>query len=104
MAFGMIISGVIPLCISPVLSYAFMRLLEQLESAERELHEALSKVMTLSGMLPICASCKKIRDDQGYWKQLEEYISTHSEATFSHGICPDCTQKLYPDYVASQKK
>ena len=63
----------------------------------RELKDALSKVKQLSGFLPICASCKKIRDDGGYWKQIEAYIKEHSEADFSHGICPDCAQKLYPD-------
>ena len=62
-----------------------------------ELQKALKKVKTLSGFLPICASCKKIRDDQGYWNQIEAYISEHSEAEFSHGICPECAEKLYPD-------
>lgn len=62
-----------------------------------ELKEALSTVKTLSGLLPICASCKKIRDDNGYWNQIESYIQTYSEAEFSHGICPDCVKKLYPD-------
>ena len=61
-----------------------------------ELKEALDNVKTLRGMLPICASCKKIRDDNGYWNQIESYIKHHSEAEFSHGICPECTQKLYP--------
>ena len=51
-----------------------------------------------AGILPICASCKKIRDDKGYWKQLESYISEHSEAEFSHGLCPDCAKRLYPEY------
>ena len=63
-----------------------------------ELQEALAKVKTLSGMLPICASCKKIRDDKGYWNQIESYIGRHSDAQFSHGICPDCARKLYPEY------
>jgi len=63
-----------------------------------ELQEALDKVNLLGGMLPICASCKKIRDDKGYWNQIETYIRDHSEAEFSHGICPDCAQKLYPDF------
>lgn len=63
-----------------------------------ELQEALAEVKTLSGMLPICASCKKIRDDGGYWNQLEAYISDRSEAEFSHGICPDCAKELYPGY------
>jgi PAS domain-containing protein len=71
--------------------------------AEREKHilelkGALDKVKQLSGLLPICASCKKIRDDKGYWTQIEAYIHTHSEAEFSHGICPDCLKKLYPEY------
>jgi len=62
-----------------------------------ELQAALANVKKLSGMLPICASCKKIRDDEGYWNQIEAYIGKHSEATFSHGICPECARKLYPD-------
>jgi len=63
-----------------------------------EWQEALAKVKTLSGMLPVCASCKKIRDDQGYWQQIEAYISDHSEAEFSHGICPECAEKIYGEY------
>lgn len=61
------------------------------------LQKALSEVKTLSGLIPICSACKKIRDDKGYWNYLEAYIHEHSEATFSHGICPDCTQELYGD-------
>jgi|SRR5438477_5543883 len=59
----------------------------------RELEDALAKVKTLSGMLPICASCKKIRDDKGYWMQIESYVRDHSEAEFSHGVCPECAKK-----------
>ena len=66
-----------------------------------ELKKALEEIKTLSGFLPICASCKKIRDDKGYWNQIEVYISEHSEAEFSHGICPECAQKLYPDFYSS---
>lgn len=62
-----------------------------------KLENALSEIKTLKGILPICASCKKIRDDEGYWKQIESYISEHSEAEFSHGICPECARKLYPE-------
>ncbi len=62
-----------------------------------ELQEALAKVKMLSGLLPICSVCKKIRDDTGYWQQLEIYIRDHSEAMFSHGICPECAKRLYPD-------
>ena len=64
--------------------------------------EALAKIKTLSGLLPICASCKKIRDDQGYWTQLEYYISEHSEAEFTHGCCPECMKKLYPELYVKQ--
>lgn len=59
---------------------------------------------TLSGMLPICASCKKIRDDKGYWNQIEAYITEHSEAKFSHGICPECMKKLYPGFVNNEER
>ncbi len=62
-----------------------------------ELQEALTEVKKLSGLVPICASCKKIRNDEGYWQQLEKYIQEHSEARFSHGICPECARKLYPE-------
>ncbi|MCH7619764.1 MAG: hypothetical protein IH880_08370, partial [Candidatus Marinimicrobia bacterium] len=63
------------------------------------LTESEEEVKILSGLLPICASCKKIRDDEGLWNQVEEYIHEHSEAQFSHGLCPDCMKKLYPEYV-----
>lgn len=74
---------------------------KQLESEKEhlidELKNSLAQVKLLSGLIPICASCKKIRDDQGFWSQVESYVSKHSEARFSHGICPDCVRKLYPD-------
>jgi CHASE3 domain sensor protein len=63
-----------------------------------QLQETLVKVKTLSGLLPICASCKKIRDDRGYWNQIEVYIRDHSQADFSHSMCPECMKKWYPDY------
>ena len=62
-----------------------------------QLQASLEKVKLLSGFIPICASCKKIRDDKGYWNQLEAYIRDHSEAEFSHGICPDCAKKFYSE-------
>lgn len=62
-----------------------------------ELKDALSRIKVLSGMLPICSSCKKIRDDKGYWNQIESYIKEHTEAEFSHSICPECAKKIYPD-------
>jgi hypothetical protein len=64
-----------------------------------ELKDAIAKVKTLSGLLPICANCKNIRDDKGYWNQIETYISEHTGAEFSHGICPACAEKLYPGYI-----
>jgi hypothetical protein len=62
-----------------------------------ELRAAMANVKTLRGLLPICASCKKIRDDRGYWNQLETYFQKHSQVQFSHGLCPDCIRQLYPD-------
>jgi len=62
-----------------------------------KLEKALKEIKQLQGIIPICASCKQIRDDQGAWNQLEQYISMHSDAQFSHGICPACKAKLYPE-------
>ncbi len=70
---------------------------EKREKALLEREKALQDVRVLRGLLPICASCKRIRDDQGYWTQLEGYIKTHSEADFTHGICPECVERLYPE-------
>jgi len=67
------------------------KLKEQVESSLRE-------IKTLKGLLPICASCKKIRNDEGYWEQIEIYVGNRSDAEFSHGICPDCAVKIYPQY------
>ena len=76
-------------------------LLRALRDTVKKMQAALDRVKRLGGLLPICASCKKIRDDKGYWNQLEAYITTHTEAEFSHGMCPDCIQKLYPDIALS---
>lgn len=67
-----------------------------------ELQEAFEKIKTLRGIIPICASCKKIRNDEGYWQQIEVYLLKHSEAEFSHGLCPECIKQLYPDYDAME--
>ncbi len=72
---------------------------EMLRVEKESLQRALSKIRTLSGLLPICSSCKKIRDDKGYWHQVEMYIRDHSEADFSHSICPECAEKLYSEYI-----
>jgi len=71
----------------------------ELRARNEELLAAMGRVKQLSGLLPICACCKKIRDDKGYWNQLEQYITDHSEVGFSHGICPDCAQELYPGFT-----
>lgn len=67
------------------------------EKLIEELKKALSEVKKLSGLLPICMHCRKIRDDRGYWKQIETYLQEHSDVAFSHGICRDCAKKYYPD-------
>lgn len=77
------------------------------EAKERlivELQHALASVKTLSGLLPICASCKRIRNDDGYWTTVETYLSGHSDAEFSHGICPDCGKELYGDLYVDERK
>ena len=76
---------------------------EEKERLIVELQEALANVKTLSGLLPICASCKKIRNDDGYWTQVETYVSDHTEADFSHGICPECGEKLYGDLYVGEE-
>ncbi len=75
----------------------------QLLEEKNKLEKAIEEIKKLSGLLPICASCKKIRDDKGYWKQIESYIIAHSEARFSHGLCPECSEKLYGDQAWYKK-
>jgi len=75
----------------------------ELRRSKQELEQALAEIKTLKGIIPICASCKKIRDDAGYWNQVEVFIETHSDALFSHGICPDCADELYGDQEWYQK-
>jgi len=71
---------------------------------KNELEKAMAEIKKLSGLIPICAHCKKIRDDEGYWEQIESFIASHSEATFSHGICPECAQKYYGEYYEKMEK
>jgi PAS domain S-box-containing protein len=73
------------------------RIQKEREDLIAKLQQALADIKTLSGLVPICASCKRIRDDKGFWNQLESYISKHSQAQFSHGICPECSRRLYPE-------
>ncbi len=72
---------------------------EERKKMIQELNETLAQVRSLRGLLPICASCKRIRDEKGHWQALETYISGHSEAEFSHSICPSCAQNLYPEFM-----
>jgi len=74
------------------------RAADEREQLIHQLQKALAEVKTLSGMLPICSGCKKIRDDKGYWNRIETYVMQRSTATFTHGLCPDCIKKYFPDY------
>ena len=81
---------------------AYRRRVGILKARQRELavrvDEGLAEIKVLKGMLPTCASCHRIRDENGAWSNMESYIREHSEANFSHGVCPECTARLYPDY------
>lgn len=83
---------------------AHKRMEEEREKLIAELQESLTKVKTLRGLIPICASCKKVRNDKGYWDEVESYVSKYSDAVFSHGICPDCLEKLYPEQYKRLKE
>jgi uncharacterized protein with PIN domain len=77
----------------------------ELRRVSRDLADALAHLKTLSGLLPICSHCKAIRADKDYWQSVERYVGSHSEAVFSHGICPDCLKKYYPeDYAEIMEK
>jgi len=91
---------------NPVTVKARVKTHIQLNNTMRNLEAALKDVKKLSGLLPICSNCKKIRDDNGYWSQIEAYIRDHSEADFSHGICPGCSDELYgkEDWYIEMKK
>ena len=80
---------------------------KKLQEEKNKLQDALDEIKTLRGIIPICSHCRQVRDDEGLWKQIEEYIRTHSEAMFSHGICPDCLKEHYPeqhDVIMGNKK
>jgi hypothetical protein len=79
------------------------RLRRSNEKLQEAVDAAVAKIKVLSGLLPICASCKKVRGDGGYWSQIEVYIQEHAEVDFSHGICPECVERLYPEFAAEQK-
>jgi len=101
---GFRIAGALAVALAFVVVH-FLRL-ERLRRRERELsvrvNEALAQLKVLRGLLPICASCKKVRDDTGYWSQIETYIHERSEAEFSHSICPECMERLYPEFMGEE--
>lgn len=86
--------------------FRIIEMQDMLAAKVQELSQALEQIRTLRGIVPICANCKKIRDDEGFWQQVEVYVRDHTEAEFSHGICPECMKKLYPkaydDWVGNQ--
>lgn len=99
-----LLSVIIPAMVAPPIIYFYGKLVIEITKTEGLLREqttllenALAEVKQLSGLLPICASCKDIRDDKGYWNAIERYISQRSDATFTHGLCPDCATRLYPN-------
>jgi len=91
---------------NPLTVKARVRTHIELSNTMKALQQALKKIKTLNGLIPICSSCKKIRDDKGYWNLLEAYIEKYSDAIFSHGICPGCSEKLYgkSDWYIKRKK
>jgi hypothetical protein len=94
--------SLITIWVAAILVLLYKRAEEERNVLVRQLQDALANIKTLRGLLPICSSCKKIRDDHGYWNQLETYIGTHTDAEFTHGLCPECIKKLYPDYSESK--
>jgi hypothetical protein len=84
--------------------WIIIRDVSKLERTTANLQKALDNIKTLEGLLPICASCKNIRNDNGYWQQVEVYIRQHSKVKFSHSICPECAHQLYPELYHEAKK
>ena len=91
-----------PLAATAAVAIENARLYEEANRLIAKLREALANIKTLKGLIPICASCKKIRTDQGFWQQVDVYIREHSEVEFSHGLCPDCLKKLYPEFARDE--
>ena len=103
-AFALIMAASMPALLAPTTTWMLMTVLEKVADAEarqrelvEELQAALEEVKTLKGMLPICASCKNMRNDDGYWQSVESFISQRTDAEFSHSLCPECVRELYPD-------
>ena len=94
-----ILATTVPFAISMPLIYSHFRIAENLRFNNQELEKAMEEIKTLKGIIPICSHCKQIRDDKGFWNKVEEYIEHHSDAKFSHGVCPDCRTKHYSEYI-----
>ena len=97
-----VMGAVVSLFFGLILGY-YKDLTVRYRRTSMELARAISEVKRLSGLLPICANCNKVRDDEGYWQKVEHYISAHSEVEFTHGLCPECMKKLYPDLMISEE-
>jgi hypothetical protein len=93
--FGTLTGFFISLFVTPLISYSLVKSFKKSLKSETELRKALAKVETLSGLIPICSVCKDVRDDSGYWKKIEEYLHTNTDAQLSHGICPSCIEGEY---------
>lgn len=98
---GIALAAFCPLAISPFVTRIYLSMIERLAAANGELQAALAEVRELRGMLPICSSCKRIHEGEGYWTQIESYIAAHSHAEFTHGICPECNERLYGRFLRS---
>ena len=103
-AVGNYLAIVIAGILTPIVTLMFSAVVIKLQSSNDELKHALSEVKELQSLLPICAACKKIREDDGYWLQIEGYISKHTKTEFSHSICPDCQEELYGDFLRENEK
>ncbi len=100
--YSFFLSGII--IIFAYISYMVELISRKNFAATGHLKDSLAKIKTLSGLLPICSNCKKIRDDRGYWNQIDEYLRDHSDVDFSHSLCPDCTTIFYPKLKISKRK
>ncbi len=96
-----IVGVLLSVIIAFIATYLVVKAEKGLQDEKDKLQKALDEIKTLRGIIPICSHCKQIRDDEGLWKQMEEYIHAHSEAEFSHGICPSCMRKHYPEHFES---
>jgi hypothetical protein len=104
-SFYMILKAILKTGIQEPFSLVFSELAEakeELAAEAEELRKALAEVRTLRGLLPICSHCKRVRDDRGYWRQLESYLREHSHVDFTHGVCPECLKRYYPEYADNE--